>query len=109
MAEGGGGGGGAGFDPCECIFSHEGAMRRLISLLRNTQSYCSDTECYQEFPGPEAGSEGGFSIGLMLVIWIALAVVLFLVRPSSMRHRGDEKPAPGNEEPTNEPPAPPMQ
>ena len=28
------GGGGDSFDPCECICSHEGAMRRLISLVR---------------------------------------------------------------------------
>lgn len=28
-----GGGGGDSFDPCECICSHEGAMRRLISLV----------------------------------------------------------------------------
>lgn len=27
------GNGGAPYDPCECIFSHEGAMRRLISLV----------------------------------------------------------------------------
>ncbi|XP_037247569.1 small integral membrane protein 14 isoform X2 [Falco biarmicus] len=41
MAEGG-------FDPCECICSHEHAMRRLINLLRQSQSYCTDTECLQE-------------------------------------------------------------
>ncbi len=28
-----GGGSSPPFDPCECIFSHEGAMRRLISLV----------------------------------------------------------------------------
>ncbi|XP_053885144.1 small integral membrane protein 14 isoform X1 [Malaclemys terrapin pileata] len=43
MAEGG-------FDPCECICSHEHAMRRLINLLRQSQSYCTDTECLQESP-----------------------------------------------------------
>ena len=26
-----------GWDPCECIFNHEMAMRRLLSLLRNSQ------------------------------------------------------------------------
>uniref|UniRef100_A0A8C4RNU1 Small integral membrane protein 14 n=1 Tax=Erpetoichthys calabaricus TaxID=27687 RepID=A0A8C4RNU1_ERPCA len=41
MAEGG-------FDPCECICSHDNAMRRLINLLRQSQSYCTDTECLQE-------------------------------------------------------------
>ena len=34
MADGGGGGG---WDPCECIFNHEMAMRRLLSLLRSSQ------------------------------------------------------------------------
>ena len=34
-----------GFDPCECIFNHEMAMRRLLSLLRQSQSYCTDNEC----------------------------------------------------------------
>lgn len=28
------GGDGGSFDPCECICSYEGAMRRLISLVR---------------------------------------------------------------------------
>jgi hypothetical protein len=37
----------SGFDPCECIFSHEMAMRRLLSLLRQSQSYCTDNECIQ--------------------------------------------------------------
>ena len=44
MAEGGGDGG---FDPCECIFNHEMAMRRLLSRLRSSQSYCTDNECIQ--------------------------------------------------------------
>ena len=38
---------GDGFDPCECIFSHEMAMRRLLSLLRQSQSHCTDNECSQ--------------------------------------------------------------
>lgn len=42
MADGAGG-----FDPCECIFNHEMAMRRLLSLLRQSQSYCTDEECSQ--------------------------------------------------------------
>uniref|UniRef100_A0A3P8V048 Small integral membrane protein 14 n=1 Tax=Cynoglossus semilaevis TaxID=244447 RepID=A0A3P8V048_CYNSE len=41
MAEGG-------FDPCECVCSQEYAMRRLINLLRQSQSYCTDIECPQE-------------------------------------------------------------
>lgn len=33
------GGGGDSFDPCECICSHEGAMRRLISLVNINSIY----------------------------------------------------------------------
>lgn len=47
-------------------------------------------------PGPN-GNGGGFSFAHLLVVWVALAIVLFLVRPSSMRSRGDEKPAPSND------------
>uniref|UniRef100_A0A6I8NNQ8 Small integral membrane protein 14 n=1 Tax=Ornithorhynchus anatinus TaxID=9258 RepID=A0A6I8NNQ8_ORNAN len=51
MAEGG-------FDPCECICSHEHAMRRLINLLRQSQSYCTDTECLQEWTRTPCSSRG---------------------------------------------------
>ena len=48
-----------GFDPCECIFNHEMAMRRLLSLLRGSQSYCTDNECLQDgLPGPGEGNAG---------------------------------------------------
>merc|ERR1712088_1079617 len=41
-----------GWDPCECIFNHEMAMRRLLSLLRNSQSTCTDNECFTDgLPG----------------------------------------------------------
>lgn len=33
------GGGGDSFDPCECICSHEGAMRRLISLVSSNDIF----------------------------------------------------------------------
>ena len=36
-----GGGGDSGFDPCECIYSHEGAMRRLISLVSSSNTFWS--------------------------------------------------------------------
>ncbi|KAI2534113.1 SMIM14 isoform 3 [Pan troglodytes] len=51
MAEGG-------FDPCECVCSHEHAMRRLINLLRQSQSYCTDTECLQEWTRSTSSSCG---------------------------------------------------
>ncbi|KAJ8043954.1 Small integral membrane protein 14 [Holothuria leucospilota] len=84
MAEGG-------YDPCECLYSHEGAMRRLISMLRNSQDSCSDTTCNLELPGPES-ADGNYTMMLFMMGWMVLALVLFLVRPSQLRARGDEKP-----------------
>ncbi|XP_075005052.1 small integral membrane protein 14 isoform X3 [Calonectris borealis] len=98
MAEGG-------FDPCECICSHEHAMRRLINLLRQSQSYCTDTECLQELPGPNSSSDNGISFAMIMMAWVVIALVLFLLRPSNLRgsntagkptspHNGQEPPAP---------------
>jgi hypothetical protein len=88
--------GDGGFDPCECIFSHEMAMRRLLSLLRQSQSYCTDNECTQDgaLPGPSE-SNGADGFFLMSMIWVVLAVVLYLMRPSTLRNSGDQKPPPG--------------
>ena len=47
------------FDPCECIFNHEMAMRRLLSLLRSSQAACTDNECFQDgLSGPGQGDGG---------------------------------------------------
>jgi len=91
MADGGDGGG---FDPCECIFSQEFALRRLLSLLRNSQSYCTDNECYQDqLPGPlPSSSSNDFSMWLFTIAWVIVAAVLFMMRPSRGRNDVDEKP-----------------
>ncbi|KDR20087.1 hypothetical protein L798_05482 [Zootermopsis nevadensis] len=34
--------------PCEWIWNHEMTMRRLLSLLRQSQAYCTDSECLDE-------------------------------------------------------------
>jgi len=83
-----------GFDPCECIFNHEMAMRRLLSLLRSSQSYCTDNECFQDgLPGPNQGN-GDNTFAMMAMMWVVLAVILYLFRPQSMR--GDTKSNRGN-------------
>ncbi|XP_028938916.1 small integral membrane protein 14 [Ornithorhynchus anatinus] len=98
MAEGG-------FDPCECICSHEHAMRRLINLLRQSQSYCTDTECLQELPGPNSSGENGIGLTMIMMAWVVIALILFLLRPTNLRgsstagkptspHNGHEPPAP---------------
>jgi len=89
MADGAGG-----FDPCECIFNHEMAMRRLLSLLRGSQSYCTDNECLQDgLPGPGEGQASDPSSFMMMTMaWMVMALIMYLMRPQSMRNNGDGKP-----------------
>jgi len=100
------GGGGAPYDPCECIFSHEGAMRRLISLLRGSQSYCNEEQCFTDAPNIQASNnDGGMTMMYVMMAWIIAAILLYLLRPASMRG-GSEKPTPGNTDRQDPPPAP---
>ncbi|KAK6026033.1 hypothetical protein OSTOST_08047 [Ostertagia ostertagi] len=75
---------GMGDDPCECLFNHEAAMRRLLSLLRDTQDYCTDSECLTD-GGPTAIASN--SILLWTMLWGFLALVLFFMRPNSCAPR----------------------
>lgn len=80
-------------------------MRRLISLLRQSQSYCTDTECLRELPGPS--SDSGISITVILMAWVAIAVLLFLLRPPNLR--GSSLPGkPSSPHSGQDPPAPPV-
>jgi hypothetical protein len=102
-----------GMDPCECIWNHEMAMQRLMNLLRNSQSFCSDNECIQD-GGPSVGdsvSAGGFSTMMLVMFgWLIVATALFLLRPSSLRRNPDQKPSPSHDGGGNNPapPAPPV-
>ncbi|XP_055707862.1 small integral membrane protein 14 [Phlebotomus papatasi] len=70
------------FDGCECIWSHEIAMRRLLTLLRQNQNYCTDTECI-DLPSSNPDNLGtGFTTMTMFLVF---AVILFMMRPSSLR------------------------
>ncbi|XP_028300921.1 small integral membrane protein 14 [Gouania willdenowi] len=104
MAEGG-------FDPCECICTHEYAMRRLINLLRQSQSYCTDIECPQNLPGPngQVGGAGDLTLPMILMGWVVVALVLFLLRPSSLRgNRPPGKPSRAHNSDQRQPPEPPI-
>ncbi len=54
---------------------------------------------------------GGDGFFLMAMAWVAVAAILFLMRPSSLRNRGDEKnprdnnPNGGGGRPDQDPPA----
>lgn len=94
------------FDGCECIWSHELAMRRLLSILRNGQSYCTDNECIDLPNAPNQGASDNF---FMLMLFMIFAVILYVMRPASLRRRNDLNKAlpPSNGDPSNDgaPPA----
>lgn len=97
-----------GMDPCECIWSHEMAMRRLVSLLRQSQSYCTDNECLQELPGSlpaSQGTENNFM--LMVICWMIVVMFLFIMRPKSLRNSKDKPRDHGNDANGSFPPPPP--
>jgi len=108
MADGDGGGGS--YDPCECIFSHEAAMNRLLNLLRNSQTTCTDSECFTDgLPGPPQAAGGdGWGTWMFVLLWFVLAMTLFFTRPSSLRRNQLEKPPPGgsDQDRDNQPPPP---
>ena len=80
-----------GFDPCECIFNHEMAMRRLLSLLRSSQTYCTDNECLQDgLPGPGQTEGTSDNFMMMMIGWMLMAAVMFFLRPNSMRNNSTE-------------------
>ncbi|KAI8434696.1 hypothetical protein MSG28_003227 [Choristoneura fumiferana] len=78
-------------DPCECIWNHELAMRRLISLLRHGQSYCTDTECVDELPGLPRAESAGNSF-LVMFLMMALAVAMYMMRPRRQQIQDAAKP-----------------
>ncbi|XP_037703274.1 small integral membrane protein 14-like [Choloepus didactylus] len=90
-----------GFDICECVCAHEHEVRRLVNLLRQPQSYCTDAERLQELAGPSGDT--AISITMSLMAWRVIAVILFLLRPPILRgsnlpgklsYNGEDPPTP---------------
>jgi hypothetical protein len=84
------------------------AMQRLMNLLRQSQSYCTDNECIQDMPGVGGDpAAGGFSTMMLIMIgWLVVATALFLLRPASLRRQNGEKPAPQGPGDRDPPPGP---
>ncbi|KAL4711971.1 hypothetical protein ACJJTC_011278 [Scirpophaga incertulas] len=94
-------------DPCECLWNHELAMRRLISLLRQGQSYCTDSECLEQLPGLPAPASASNSFMMMFLV-IALAVAMYAMRPRRAQIQEAAKPAqPDFHDRDGAPPTPP--
>ncbi|CAL8089320.1 unnamed protein product [Calicophoron daubneyi] len=81
-------GDGGDFDLCECIDTHESAMRRLLNFLRQSQAYCDDHSCVDDL-NPVPSNPTGItpsSFFLMAATIIALLGIVFFARP----HRNSE-------------------
>jgi len=73
---------GGGFNPCECIWNHEMAMRRLLNVLRNSQALCTDSECFE--PGPAPSDRAGPPENLYFMTFvIGIALLLFFLSPQA--------------------------
>ncbi|XP_028134187.1 small integral membrane protein 14 [Diabrotica virgifera virgifera] len=81
-----------GFDPCQIVrglWEHEMSMRRLLDVLRNSQSYCTDNECLDV---GTSSSTANPDYMLLVVLAMFTAVFLYYFRPGSQTVHGDSKP-----------------
>ncbi|KAJ6641426.1 Small integral membrane protein 14, partial [Pseudolycoriella hygida] len=86
------------FDACECIWSHELAMRRLLSMLRQGQSHCTDTECVDLITPRNVSNESTEGNFMLLTMLTMLALVLFIFRPMERRQSPNTNKISGNGE-----------
>ncbi|XP_018319678.1 small integral membrane protein 14 [Agrilus planipennis] len=90
-------------DPCECI-GHEMAMRRLLNLLRQTQSYCTNSECFQDVVSP--GNPNQDNSFILFGLFLAFATLMYFLRPRNTLERSI-KPSTNNDHDGSPPPNPP--
>jgi len=95
------------FDACECFWSHELAMRRLLSMLRQGQSQCTDTECVDLIrpqTTPIESDEG--SNFMFLTMLTIIALTLYVFRPMARRRQitSSNKPSSSGEDNGSGPP-----
>ncbi|XP_017778318.1 PREDICTED: small integral membrane protein 14 [Nicrophorus vespilloides] len=97
-----------GFDPCECTWTHEVSMCRLLAMLRNSQNDCTDTECYQTgLPGEESTPVDPHNYTFAVV----MLLVYLLIQMIYMNRRENNPPATSkprnNDSSRGNPPTPP--
>ncbi|KAL0122370.1 hypothetical protein PUN28_007237 [Cardiocondyla obscurior] len=73
-----------GFDLCECM--HYMSVQHLLSILRQSQDLCSDTECFSvsRFPGPQTNARESSDF-LFTCLIVAFIVLMYAFRPRSLR------------------------
>lgn len=94
------------FDACECFWSHELAMRRLLSMLRQGQTQCTDTECVDLIRPQNAPAESSEDSNFMLLTMLTiLALILYVFRPMGRRRQANNsKPSSSGEDDGSGPP-----
>lgn len=98
-----------GFDPCEIVWgqwNHELSMRRLLNVLRNTQSYCTDNECLDDGTGGPSGASNPDQF-LFLTLALITALFLYYFRPRLQTNEGSSKPNNNGNNSGGSPPSPP--
>ncbi|XP_059057124.1 small integral membrane protein 14 [Achroia grisella] len=93
-------------DPCECLWNNEFAMRRLISMLRQGQSYCTGNECLEEMPELPAAPMVSSNFLIMFLV-MALAFAMYMVRPRRTQIQDVAKPGRNTQDRDGAPPTPP--
>lgn len=73
-----------GFDPCECMWGHEMSMRRLLNMLRNSQSDCTDTVCYTPPRNESLGDESNL---MFMTLCICVALFMYYIAPRNTSAR----------------------
>ncbi|XP_016947343.1 small integral membrane protein 14 [Drosophila biarmipes] len=85
------------FDGCECVWSQEYAMQRLINFIRQNQNACTDTECFdvsgrtaRQAPVAGRGDDSGFTVAMIFLI---VAMFMYILNPSTWGNLTSNKPA----------------
>jgi len=91
-------------DACECICSYQWAMRRLMQILNQAQTYCTEDDCQD--PQGQDGNGAQNTTTMMMMFFMMFAFVMFMLRPADRNRQGDGKPGPSNNNNNNQPPPP---
>ncbi|XP_024940580.1 small integral membrane protein 14 isoform X2 [Cephus cinctus] len=96
-----------GFDPCECIWSHELAMQRLLSIRKGKCILMEKLNASFAVPGPRNGLPS--SDFFLMCMTFGIIALMYALRPRSLRQERAEGSKTRNNGggPNGDPPAPP--
>ena len=77
-------------DGCECFIDQHAIMRRLMSILRQTQTECTDGDCTSD---PITFVSNAYTYIFIALLGTAFAIIMFATRPNSLRSQNlNDKP-----------------